>query len=41
MNWHAMTPISIEHGFDLLTDKGRREGEEYIRKEKPDLIVAE
>ena len=36
-----MTPISIEQGFDLLTDAGRSRAEQYLRKEKPDLIVAE
>ena len=40
-NWNAMTPISIEQGFDLLTEMGRRNAEQYIRQEKPDLIVAE
>ena len=39
--WTAMTPISIEQGFDLLTETGRNKAEEYLRKEKPDLIVAE
>ena len=41
VNWQAMTPISIEHGFDLLTHAGRQKAETYLRKEKPDLIVAE
>ena len=41
MAWEAMTPISIEQGFNLLTDSGRSRAEQYLRKEKPDLIVAE
>ena len=41
MNWNAMTPISIEQGFDLLTETGRRNAERYIQQEQPDLIVAE
>ena len=40
-NWQAMTPISIEQGYDLLTDVGRSQAERYLRKEKLDLIVAE
>ena len=41
MAWEAMTPISIEQGFNLLTDSGRSRAEQYLRKEKPDLVVAE
>ena len=41
VNWQALTPISIEHGFDLLTPTGRQKAETYLRKEKPDLSVAE
>ena len=41
INWQALTPISIEQGFDLLTESGRQKAEQYLRKEKPDLIVAE
>ena len=40
-NWNAMTPISIEQGFDLLTESGRRNAERYLQQEKQDLIVAE
>ena len=40
-NWQAITPISIEQGYDLLTDAGRKNAEAYLRREKPDLIVAE
>ena len=40
-NWHVCTPVSIEHGFDLLTPQGRKKGAEYIYKEKLDLIVGE
>ena len=31
--WKTCTPVSIEHGFDLLTPEGRRKGEEYIHRE--------
>ena len=40
-NWVAMTPISIEQGFDLLTPKGRDDAERYLKQEAPDLIIAE
>ena len=40
-NWQAMTPISIEQGFDLLTVAGRNKADDYLHTEKPDLIVAE
>ena len=39
--WKACTPVSIEHGYDLLTGHVRRKAEQYIHKEKPDLIVGE
>ena len=39
--WKACTPVSIEHGYDLLTTAGRRRAEAYIKSEKPDLIVGE
>ena len=39
--WKVCTPVSIEHGFNVLTPQGRKAGEEYIKKEKPDLIVGE
>ena len=39
--WQVCTPVSIEHGFDLLTLQGRKKGEDYIYREKPDLIVGE
>ena len=41
MAWQALTPISIEQDFDLLTDSGRSRAETYLHKEKLDLIVAE
>ena len=40
-NWHALTPMSIEQGFDLLTQSGRDAAEKYIKTEKPDLIIGE
>ena len=39
--WDVCTPVSIEHGFDVLTPEGRRHGEEYIHRERPDLVVGE
>ena len=39
--WEVCTPVSIEHDFDVLTPEGRRRREEYIYREKPDLIVGE
>jgi hypothetical protein len=40
-SWIALTPISIETGFDLLTTMGRLKAENYLRREKPDLIIGE
>ena len=40
-SWIALTPISIETGFDLLTVMGRLKAENYLRREKPDLIIGE
>ena len=40
-HWKVLTPVSIEHGFDVLTPDGRKRGEEYMYKHKPDLIVGE
>ena len=37
----ACIPVSIEHGYDLLTPIGRRKAEIYIKHEKPDLLVGE
>ena len=39
--WKACTPVSIEHGYDLLTRSGRQRAEAYIKEQKPDLIVGE
>ena len=39
--WQVCTPVSIEHGYDVLTESGRRKAEKYIHHEKPDLIVGE
>ena len=39
--WQVCTPVSIEHGYDLLTETGRRKAEKYVHHEKPDLIVGE
>ena len=40
-NWRACTPVSIEHGFDVLTVQGRKRAEQYIYQEKPDLLIGE
>ena len=40
-NWKILTPISIETGFDLLTAEGRLKAENYLKREKPDLIIGE
>ena len=40
-DWKALTPLSIEQGFDLLTQDGRDRAEKVRRTEKPDLIVGE
>ena len=40
-DWKALTPLSIEQGFDLLTQAGRDAAEKVLRTEKPDLIVGE
>ena len=37
----ACIPVSIEHGFDLLTPSGRRKAEQYVDDEKPDPFVGE
>ena len=39
--WHGLVPITIETGFDLYTEKGRKEGWKKLMKDLPDLIVAE
>ena len=39
--WKAMTPISVEQGFDLLTETGRNKAERHLREQKPDLIIAQ
>ena len=31
--WKACTPVSIEHGYDLLTTAGRQRAEAYINSE--------
>ena len=40
-SWIALTPISIETGFGLLTSTGRLKEENYLRRETPDLIIGE
>ena len=39
--WQVCTPVSIEHGFDILTPEGRAKGWKHITTEKPDLIIGE
>ena len=39
--WKACTPISVEHGFNLLTTEGRNKAERYLKTEKLDFIVGE
>ena len=39
--WQVCTPVSIEHGYNLLTKEGRDAGERYIKRQKPDLLVGE
>ena len=39
--WQVCTPVSIEHGFDLLKSADRKRAKEYIYSEKPDLICGE
>ena len=40
-NWKALTPLSIEQGYDLLTQDGRDRAEKVLRIEKPALTVGE
>ena len=40
-DWQALTPLSIEQGYNLLTQEGRDRAEKVLRIEKPDLIVGE
>ena len=39
--WKACTPVSIEHGYDILTASGRKHAEDCIYSEEPDMIVGE
>ena len=39
--WHGCPPITIETGFDLLTKDGREKGFARLKRENPDVIVAE
>ena len=37
--WDVLEPITLESGFDLLTQKGRAEAMAYLEKERPDVVV--
>ena len=39
--WKSCSPITIETGFDLLTENGRKKGFLYLQQHLPDVIIAE